>query len=218
MKYIEIDLVDVAMRKAAAISYFEELRNTLPGDASYDGTATGHVQSRRYCLCGGDLCNLDSIIEALRRVGIDYSMPTLMVFECVLSYLEAEVSVAVLAWAAKRFGSAAVIIYDPMKPSDPFGQQMMLNLEARGCPLLGIRAVPSPESQVRRLLDAGWSRAEALSMKEVHTLFIDPADRLRAEKIEPLDEFEEWNMLMEHYCLVIGVYDQEHILDNLKLA
>lgn len=29
-------------------------------------------------------------------------------------------------------------------------------------------------------------------------------ERTRIEKIEMFDEFEEWNMLQDHYCLSIG--------------
>ena len=36
-----------------------------------------------------------------------------------------------------------MVVYDAIRPEDPFGKQMLLNLEARGCPLLGRDAQPA---------------------------------------------------------------------------
>ena len=45
---------------------------------------------------------------------------------------------------------------------------MLLNLEARGCPLLGISATPTLDAQRRRFTDAGWDRAQAHDMAHVY--------------------------------------------------
>ena len=38
--------------------------------------------------------------------------------------------------------ASAFVLYDPIGPDDPFGRQMLLNLDARGCPLRGITGAP----------------------------------------------------------------------------
>ena len=45
-----------------------------------------------------------------------------------------------------------------------FGRQMLLNLEARGCPLRGIRGAPDLAAQRERLTSCGWERSASLDM------------------------------------------------------
>ncbi len=40
-------------------------------------------------------------------------------------------------------------------------------------------------------------------MNAVYAL-LPPVDRARMEKIEPLDEFEEWQLINAHYCMSWG--------------
>jgi hypothetical protein len=44
---------------------------------------------------------------------------------------------------------------------------MLRNLEARQCPLLGIRAVPDLPAQVTRFTASQWEGAEAIDMLDV---------------------------------------------------
>jgi hypothetical protein len=41
---------------------------------------------------------------------------------------------------------------------------MVTNLEERGCPLLGLPAVPLPSDHARRVRGAGWAAAAAADM------------------------------------------------------
>ena len=34
--------------------------------------------------------------------------------------------------------------------------------------------------------------------------FLPPEERLRTQSLEWLDEVEEWNLIMEHYCLTVA--------------
>lgn len=38
-------------------------------------------------------------------------------------------------------------------------------------------------------------------MLEVYDKYVDGEERRRAERIEFLDELEEWHLIMSHYCL-----------------
>ena len=44
----------------------------------------------------------------------------------------------VVRWLAERLRCAAMVVYEQIQPHDAFGRQMLLNLESRGCALLGI--------------------------------------------------------------------------------
>ena len=38
----------------------------------------------------------------------------------------------------------------------------------------------------------------------------EEGERTRVEKIEMFDEWEEWNMLQDHYCLTLGTRNSPH--------
>jgi hypothetical protein len=49
-------------------------------------------------------------------------------------------------------------------------------------------------------MQAGWTCTAVLTMNEVYAML--PADELkRVEKLEWLDEVEEWKLINDHYCL-----------------
>ena len=41
-------------------------------------------------------------------------------------------------------------------------------------------------------------------MLEFYDKYADKEEKARIEKIEIFDEFEEWNILQSHYCLVLA--------------
>jgi hypothetical protein len=103
--------------------------------------------------------------------------------------------------------------------------------QARGCPLRSVLSVPSPASQEARLLASGWAAAAAADMAAVYhgrsrsgssssssssggaaaegSGWLRPgwvAERGRIERLELLDELEEWQLMQVgpemHICLV----------------
>jgi len=102
------------------------------------------------------------------------------------------------------------INYEIINPNDKFGQMMVENLENRGCQLLGIHECPSIESQkerMQKLLEAeGVSvKTECIAMNKLYRDKLNgEGERTRIEKIELFDEFEEWELLLSHYCLCLA--------------
>jgi tRNA wybutosine-synthesizing protein 4 len=113
----------------------------------------------------------------------------------------------VIEWAAQKFraGGCVMATYEQIRPDDAFGRTMMANLEARGCPLLGLRAHPTLESQKERFESRGWTVARALDMNDVYRFYLPEDDVRRIERLELWDEFEEWNMIQAHYCIATAV-------------
>jgi hypothetical protein len=38
---------------------------------------------------------------------------------------------------------------------------------------------------------------------------LDPLDKARCERLELFDEFEEWHLIQEHYCIALGRNDAQ---------
>lgn len=62
---------------------------------------------------------------------------------------------------------------------------------------------------------AGMTFAECYNMNEVYYKKLDQAERLRIEKLEIFDEFEEWELLQKHYCLCLGKRISDPEIDKL---
>ncbi len=50
-----------------------------------------------------------------------------------------------------------------------------------------------------------WSSASCTDMDTIYKAHLDPADKKRIEALEMFDEFEEWVMIQEHYCITVAV-------------
>jgi hypothetical protein len=77
-----------------------------------------------YRMIGADLCDLDSLGKKLARVGIDMTLPTLFLSECVLTYVDVAPTTALIAWAARYFQSSVFVTYEQIIPEDAFGNVM----------------------------------------------------------------------------------------------
>ena len=172
----------------------------------------------RYALQAADLRRTQELDGAVSAAGLDTRVATLILLECVLAYLDPQDAASLLAWASRTFPSACVVTYDPTRPNDAFGRQMLLNLQARGCPFRSISAAPDPEHLVARLHACGWARAECADMNDVYTRVLEPASRRAAERLELLDEVEEWHLILGHYALAVGVNDAQGLLAGVTLA
>ncbi len=63
------------------------------------------------------------------------------------------------------------------------------------------------EAQKARFISNGWGRAEAWDMLMIYTKYLDQPDVRRIERIEMFDEFEEWDLILSHYCIALGIND-----------
>ncbi|KAI9184645.1 carboxy methyl transferase for protein phosphatase 2A [Blastocladiella emersonii ATCC 22665] len=203
IKYFEVDFAETVMKKIGAMRKHRGIQAILPG-VKFDAKTTTYANDE-YALFAGDLRDWDAVVARLATLGFDASRPTLVMAECVLVYVDpANRVTSLLSWLAANLADVAVARYDHIGPDDAFGRMMVHNLRERGVELPGLHAVPSAAAHADRLTEAGFKRAEAWDMNRVWRDAVPAEEKERIAKLEMLDEVEELQLLLAHYCFSVG--------------
>jgi hypothetical protein len=80
------------------------------------------------------------------------------------------------------------------------------NLETiGGFQIPGFTQYPDLPSHSNRFLESGCDLSRSCTMLSVYNHLIPPSEKARINRIELFDEVEEWELLMNHYCVSIGI-------------
>lgn len=127
--YYEVDLAAVTCRKChqirSKLSLMDALQATVEPSFSKD-----EIHSLSYHLIAGDLRNVEELNKKLLAAGIDQELPTMLIAECVLVYIEPNLSSQLIKWAGKLFPTALFLNYEPFNVNDTFGEVMKKNIKA----------------------------------------------------------------------------------------
>jgi len=153
-----------------------------------------------------DMRIISELETAMLGAGFRGDQPTIFISECVLVYMQSIHGDNIIQWANEAVPHApcAMVCYEQTNPKDNFGKMMVDNLMLRGCPLLSIYDYPTMQNQKDRYLQRGWERCVASNMNNVYNKFLDRADVERIQKLEFLDELEEWYLIQDHYFLMVA--------------
>ncbi|THH33087.1 hypothetical protein EUX98_g1131 [Antrodiella citrinella] len=218
-KYIEIDFAENTTKKAMAIRKSRDLSAALgkPEDVTLVSGGTG-LSSPVYHLLAADLrssptSSLAPLLQAKDAISLpllDPSLPTLLLFECVLVYMTPAQSSGLIQWFVDYFSQSGShttlggIVYEMFGLSDPFGKVMLANLKTRHVELPGAEPYPTFESLRNRFLQHGFEESNATTLRDYRRSGIESSERQRISQLELLDEMEELELVLAHYAITWG--------------
>ncbi|GAP82959.1 putative leucine carboxyl methyltransferase 1 [Rosellinia necatrix] len=205
--YHEVDFPTVTEKKYYIVRSTANLRAVIqsPGLAhqSHTWCGEGLPDGSRYWCHGRDLRDL-SKLDAEPLPGLRTDLPTLLISECCLCYLEVTEASGVIKYFTDRISRLSVVIYEPIQPHDPFGKQMVSNLAARQIQMPTLEQYANTDQQELRLLEAGFGFAHSLTIERIWEDWVSIGEKERVDSLEGLDEVEEWNLLAAHYSISWG--------------
>lgn len=178
----------------------------------FAGTENGETDIR-YCCHPLDLRRLP-YTPSMKTLdyfhGIRRDLPTLIISECCLCYLEVDNAQDVIKWFADRIPSLGIVLYEPIGVDTSFGQMMVANLASRNITMPTVKMYKTLSDQEQRLSDAGFKTADVDGGQEAKTIehiwenWTSVDEKERVDSLEGLDEVEEWQILARHYAVVWG--------------
>ncbi|CAO2654256.1 Nn.00g109890.m01.CDS01 [Neocucurbitaria sp. VM-36] len=208
--YHEIDFPTNTVAKIAAIQKQPLLYRKL---LHIPATSTSY-HSDTYNLHALDLRTLiasnDTPLPELPN--LDPNIPTLILSEMCLVYLQPSTVQSIITSLLTHYLApatpASLILYEPILPQDAFGRTMISNLQTRNIHLPTLIAYPELGDQRARLQGYGLRKgAMAADTNLIWKQWVSEEEKERVAGLEFLDEFEELELLLKHYCVAWGWRD-----------
>lgn len=228
--YHEIDFAENLTLKLNELSPYGQMTQHLDGlsvadrelhpGSPPDAESVAHVvKSGYYHSHAIDLRTLQPSAEkppSLRS--IDPLLPTVIISECCLCYLQPTAADRAALYFTQELldptTPCGMIMYEPIKPDDAFGQVMVDNLAARGIVLQTLKKYGSIDAQRHRMQAYGLHEAEGYDVNHLWRKGVSQTEKERIASLEMVDEVEEWELLASHYCVVWGWRAGEASLDR----
>lgn len=205
--YHEIDFPAVTDKKSLIVKSAAALQAVIQDPRPVGQTQTWCddklPNSSQYWCHGLDLRDLAKP-DVAPLPGLRTDVPTLLISECCLCYLEVTETSKVIKHFTDQIAPLSLVIYEPIHPHDPFGKQMVSNLAARHIRMPTLEVYPDTSQQEARLRNAGFDSAHSLSMEGIWDHWVPSEEKERVDNLEGLDEVEEWNLLAGHYSVSWG--------------
>ena len=188
IEFYEYDYKKIIDQKLKYISKFKQLSEIVKKN------------NNNYHLIDCDITNKKLFSESLNQIKSSEKDITIVICECLLVYIDRDITVDMLSSINERFDNVYILEYDLIGPDDPFGKEMVDNLRSRNINLRGFNDVKNVKDQIERLKDAKFEDVNIVDMYYVYFKLLPVEDRKRIERLELMDEFEELNLLQKHAC------------------
>ena len=154
----------------------------------------------KYHLLPIDITKNKDFKTSLENINNNDNDLTIVICECLLVYINRDTTIQMLSNICNVFKNVYLLEYDLIEPNDPFGKEMVQNLKKRNIKLKGFEEVQNLQDQIDRLKESKFDYVYAIDMLEVYFKLLPLEERKRIEKLELMDEFEEFNLLQKHAC------------------
>ena len=196
-KFYEIDLPSNVARKTKLIEKSGKCRQLLKNPQFSESG----IISETFKLFACDLANQDELQKKLENVKFDFIKPTVILSECVITYMEERDSTNLIKFLATHLHHAAFFVYEQIRPSDAFGKFMVAHFQKIGSPIKGIHKYFNCREHELRYLDCGWETCSSITLADVFNN-LDDDEKQRIRDIELFDEYEEFLLKSSHYLVV----------------
>ena len=184
----EYDYKKIIEKKMQYISKYKQLSEII------------NKNNNNYHLIDCDITNKKLFSESLNNIKNNEKDLTIVICECLLVYIDKDITVEMLSTINDKFDNVYLLEYDLIGPDDPFGKEMIDNLKTRDIVLRGFNDIKNIKDQTDRLKESKFEDVNIVDMYYVYFKLLPINDRKRIERLELMDEFEELNLLQKHAC------------------
>jgi [phosphatase 2A protein]-leucine-carboxy methyltransferase len=207
LEYIEMDFSQSTKIKHGVISLSPQLSEiigipSVEPSSEWYSSLSDSLETQRYRLIPIDLRRIDQLERVIAQLNPD--IPTLVVSEAVLCYIESNISNEIISTLQCHFHQGAIAIYDPIGGEGSFGDVMVENLRIRNLRMPSLLEFNTLEKYEQRLLQSGITNVKIDDTYTIYNNWIADDEKKRVSRLEFLDEIEELKLLLEHYCLALG--------------
>ncbi|XP_002162013.3 tRNA wybutosine-synthesizing protein 4 isoform X1 [Hydra vulgaris] len=195
-RYYEVDFPEVVNHKHILINNANVLKNLIEDMACVNNC----IVSKDYFILPCDFTDLPKLKMMLEQNNIDFSIPTLIFSECVLSYVDYKASEELMKWIQLQFKNSQLSIYEQVYPHDAFGQIMVKHFSKLQSPLKRIDVLDTITKHKDALIYAGFDVAIGFDMNFFYENYVK--EKLSLSNLDVFDEYEEWHLKCSHYALV----------------
>ena len=214
--YFECDLEVVTKHKISFIENNKTLEEFLKASSKNLKINGSSLNSEKYNLFPCDLNYPKKIGEVLEKNGLKKNVPTLIISECVLAYLEKNTVPLLLENLKNYFTNFAIIDYEMYNPTDGFGKVMIRNFKNRGIPLSSIDFFYSLENIKENYIKKNYD-IKIETVLDLYNTVICRDEIQRINKLEWIDEFEELFLMFRHYFISIAKFSEGEMSQGLKM-
>jgi [phosphatase 2A protein]-leucine-carboxy methyltransferase len=206
--YHEIDFPTNTVAKIASIrkqpQLYQKLQSEpLDADTYHSAAYNIHALDLRTLAASSNEAPLPNLPN------LDPTIPTLILSEMCLIYLQASTVQSIVSTLLTHYlrpaTPASLILYEPILPQDAFGRTMISNLQTRNIHLHTLTSYPELGDQRARLRGYGFeAAAKAEDTSYIWRKWTSAEEKERVGSLEFLDELEELELLLRHYCVAWG--------------
>ncbi|CAD5124194.1 DgyrCDS12493 [Dimorphilus gyrociliatus] len=202
LTFLDVDFPTVISRKVNCISAIRNHKIISEDDDK-------HRLDPNYFLAGLDMCQpnfLKNFLSILNWAGMSRYVPTLVLCEVVLPYLDSDKYELIINNITKIFPNLAFVAYEQVLTENCFTNVMLQHFETIGTPLRSIVKWPTVAERLNIFseYDSACDKFFTCNMNEYIKHYLNEEELDRIDELEPFDEHEEFVLKCWHYILFIA--------------